>query len=277
MIRSDAPSLLPEQLIAELFTRPVLASSIPTRVATIVHTASRSVRVPKMGDRASAAWVNELEEIPTSTPKFGDLEVVPEKVAGLVPISNELRDDAGPEVQAIIGNQLVEATANALDKAFLTKLNKPAPQGLASITPTTVTVDQIDKLATYVDVAGTAIDKRAPITSWLMSPATRTKLLTIVGAVSTVTAGAFVDLNRDARAATTTQLEGAEIIVSDLIPANTVWAIPRSRVLAVVRKDVEVRTSEHALWGRDGLSLRSVMRVGFGVTDPAAVVKISQT
>lgn len=277
---SAQPLLTPAQ-VEELFVRPVLTQSIAGRVCTIVRTDSRWVTIPMMKSGPAATWVEELQEIPTSDASFSSLTITPSKVAGLVPMSNEADEDSGGAVGELIGQRLTLETVRALDEAFLTAVAAPAPQGIASLPttpgdPNSVTTvnggtNVFTTLDAFVKTVADADDRQTPISAWVMNPDTRTKLATIKAAT-----GSNTYLLSDANAQPSYRtIEGAPVITSSHVPADVVWGIPSSRCVMVIRNDVKVEQSGHALWSRDGMSIRSKMRVGYGFTDPTALVKIT--
>lgn len=279
---SAQPLLTPAQ-VEDLFVRPVLTQSIAGRVSTVIRTASKWVTIPMMTSGPMASWVEELQEIPTSDASFSSLTITPSKVAGLVPMSNEADDDSNGDAVELIGDRLTLDTVRALDQAFLTTVAAPAPQGIATLPTTTgqagsVTVinggnNVFTTLDAFVKAVADADDRQTPITAWVMHPDTRTKLALIKAAT-----GSNTYLLSDANTQPTYRtIEGAPVITSSYVPVDVVWGIPASRCVMVVRKDVAVEVSPHSLWSRDGLSIRSKMRVGFGFTDPSAIVKITTT
>lgn len=272
-------ALFTPERIDSLLTNPVLTQSVAARVSTIIRTRSKSVSIPQMDTGVTATWVDELQEIPISTPTFKSFTVIPRKVGNLVPVSAESIDDADPDIVALIGTQLVDAMVKGVDAAFLSSVTDEAeapfaPSGLTSITPTEVQVgaDGFTHFTPFVEVASMAEHRNVPITAWIMSPATRAQILTRESLVATAP---FVDPPAASRARTVRTIEGGQIIPSDHVPDDVIWAIPASRVLMVVRRDVTLARSDHSLFGRDGVSLRSIMRVGFGFPEPSAIVKMT--
>lgn len=278
---SAQPLLTPAQ-VESLFVQPMLAQSIAGRVCTVIRTESKWVTIPRMTSGPTASWVEELQEIPTSDASFDSITINLGKLAGLVPVSNEADADSGGEVGQIIGDRLVLDSVRGVDAAFLTQLPAPAPQGLASLPVTgngAVTVvnggtNVFTTLDTFVGAVADAEDRQAPITAWIMSPATRTKLATIKAANGSNT---YLLTDSDPTRPSYRTIEGIPVYTSAAIPNGTVWGIPGSRAVMVLRNRVEVEVSEHALWSRDGFSIRSKARLGFGFTDPSSLIKITTT
>lgn len=267
------PILRPAE-IEDLFILPVLARGIAGQACDVIRTAAPVVTIPMMTATPTAAWVAELAEIPTSEASFAEVSIVPKKVAGLVPISEETTQDSARDVFKLIGDRLIEHTAFRVDEALFTAQPAPAPTGLAALTGV-ATAEAENALAlvdTFVGLAATAEDRGAPITAWVMNPATRTALATIKAFNGSA---AYLLDNAQGRRT----IEGAPILCTSLVPEGTVWAIPKTRLAMVVHPaaDADIDVSEHALFTRDGWMVRSRMRVGFGCTDPTALTKITVT
>jgi len=266
--------LLTGDQIEDLFVRPVVNTSVAGRVCTIIRTNSHRVSVPSMAKGPTATWVEELQEIPTSDVSFSSVVIEPRKIAGIVPLSSEAQDDTSADIAGLIGERLTVETTKGVDAAFLTKMPAPAPEGLAALEGMTVVNggdNVFSTLDAFVEAVANADDAGTPITSWVMSPDTRTKLATIKAAT-----GSNTYLLSDANVQPSYRtIEGAPVITSSHIPEGVVYGIPRNRALMVIRRDVTVETSQHSLWTRDGISVRSIMRIGFGFTDPASIVKIT--
>lgn len=268
---SAGPILTPAQ-IEDLFLLPVLARSVAGRVCDVIRSTSPTVTVPRITSTPSAEWVEELQEIPVSDASFDAVTITPKKVAGLVIVSSEARDDTAGDLFRIIGDRLVDHSAYKTDQALFTTQAAPAPAGiaaLAGVTTATATGDYaLPDVA--VDVAARAADQGAPITAWVANPATRTGL----GTIKTGDGGPYLFTpGPDGEYA----LQGAPLIVSSLIPEGTVWAIPKTRLLMVIKPSTEadIDISEHSYFTRDGVAVRSKMRVGFGCIDPSAITKIT--
>lgn len=267
------PILRPAE-IEDLFILPVLARGIAGQACDVIRTAAPVVTIPMMTTTPTAAWVSELAEIPTSEASFAEVSIVPKKVAGLVPISEETTQDSARDVFKLIGDRLIEHTAFRVDEALFTAQPAPAPTGLAALTDvaTATAENPLSLVDTFVGLAATAEDRGAPISSWVMNPATRTELATLKA--YTGSSAYLLDSTQGRRT-----IEGAPILTTSLVPAGTVWAIPKTRLVMVVHPaaDADIDVSEHALFTRDGWMIRSRMRVGFGCTDPAAITKITVT
>ena len=75
---------------------------------------------PKMTGGASFTWIStEGDNAAPSQPTFGQVKLTEKKGMALVPISNDLRRNSNLETERIVRDDMVRATANAEDIAFL--------------------------------------------------------------------------------------------------------------------------------------------------------------
>lgn len=56
---------------------------------------------------------------------------------------------------------------------------------------------------------------------------------------------------------------------------HIVWGIPKAQSIVVIRKDATVVSDASVYFSSDRTAVRATLRVGFGFTYPAAVIKIT--
>jgi Phage capsid family len=61
------------------------------------------------------------------------------------------------------------------------------------------------------------------------------------------------------------------------IADGIVWGIPKPHSIVVIRQNASVVTDTSVYFTSDGVAVRATLRVGFGFTYPAAVVKVNIT
>ena len=66
------------------------------------------------------------------------------------------------------------------------------------------------------------------------------------------------------------------LIVAPQLTAGTAYAVDNSAVIAVVRRDATVETSDAPHWSSDRISVRTTMRAAWGFADPARVVRMTK-
>ncbi len=264
--------LLPDQHGA-LVVQPAIDASIFARIATTVTTSSTEYRIPIVSADPTAAWVAEGAEITPSDPTLQELVVAPSKVAGLTIISRELADDSDPAAAQVVGDGLARDIARRIDQAAFAGLAAPAPAGLSTLSGTQAYVNA--GAFSNLDFAAQAISKAetvgATVTAFVTSPATALALATI----KTATGSNQPVLGADATSATSRQIIGVPMYVSQYVAANTLWAIDQSRVWLVVRDDTKVEADRSVYFTSDRVAVKATMRAGFGFVHPQAVVKVS--
>lgn len=78
-----------------------------------------SVKVPKITQGATAAYIGENANVTKSEEKTGQLTLSFKKLAALVPLSNDLIRYSSPSADSIVRDDMVRAIATREDKAFL--------------------------------------------------------------------------------------------------------------------------------------------------------------
>ena len=126
-----------------------------------------------------------------------------------------------------------------------------------------------------LDFAAEAISKAetvgATVTAFITSPATALALAKIKQS----TGSNQPVLGMDATAATSRQILGVPVHVSQYVAANTLWAIDSSRVWLVVRDDPKVEADRSVFFTSDRVAVKATMRAGFGFVHPQSVVKVT--
>jgi len=265
---------LTAQQIHEMIVLPVQSQSVALQVCTRVPISKTSIRLPKIVSDGTAAWVEEGAAIPVGVTGADEDEVTPKKVAAIREITSELAEDSSPAAAKQVGDALVRAISVEIDRAFFGPVQpSPAPAGLRSI-GTGVNALVLPKAFTNVDVFSAAIahgkDVGAEVTSFVTSPAWALELSTLKDGSGSQRGLLQPDPTQPSR----NVIAGVPIITSPFVEAGDVWAIPASRTFGVVRKDAHVESSEHFLWANDSISVRGIMRVAFGFTDPASISRI---
>ena len=265
---------LTSEQIHSLIVTPVRNLSVAMQVCEQIDITETSIRIPRITNDGSAAWVVEGGAIPMSEASADEIDATPAKVAGLRTISRELAADSSPAAQQVVGDGLVAAIADSLDAAFFgPTLASPAPAGLRSIGATANQV-VLPKTILNVDAMQAAIahgkDVGAPVTAFVTSPALALELATIKDSSGSQRGL----LQPDPTVPDRNVVGGVPILTSKYVEAGDIWAIARSRTFAVIRKQAEVEASEHFLWNTDQISVRGIMRATFAFTDPASISRI---
>jgi len=258
---------------SKLVVQPALVASVFAQVATTVTTPSARYRIPIVAADPTAAWVAEGAEIAPSDPTLQELVVQPAKVAGLTIVSRELADDSNPAASQVVGQGLARDIARRIDQAAFAGLAAPAPAGLNTLTGIQTYVNA--SAFASLDFAAQAISKAetvgATVTAFVTSPATALALATI----KTASGSNQPVLGTDATSATGRRILGVPLLVSQFVPANTLWAVDSSRMWLVVRDDAKVEADRSVFFTSDRVAVKATMRAGFGFVHPAALVKVT--
>lgn len=272
-----APLLRPDQ-IADLLILPTLAASVAAQAASVVHIGSSSLRIPRVKQDPSAAWVSEGEEIPASDAVLDEIEVTPKKLAGLTIISSELAADSSPEATRSIGAGLVRDLARKLDAAFLGTNAGNANQAtglqdVAGVTEiaTTATGDYVAPELLVQAISATE-QQGTTITAWIAHPNDVAELSTIRTVIGT-NFPPIVGIGDTAPGQRS--IYGIRLLSSPHVTAGTIWGIPGDRVNLVVRKNAEVTTDKSAFFTSDRVAVRAIMRAEFAYPHPEAITKIT--
>lgn len=262
-----AGAILPEGTTG-LIVKPVTELALPfqTALATYVPTSTHNLVIPIVDEDAAAEWTAEGQEIVIGEPVLSELEVIPGKVAGLVPVSREMAHDSNPAAQQVVGDSLARSIVRKVNAAFVGNLAAPAPKGLGSIVPTVLT-GTLDNLDVVLRAKAAIKSAGGTPTGILTSPDTALVLATLKEAT---------DSNRNLLEDAAT-VAGLPVFEHADVPAGTIWVLDSSRVYTTLREDVTVDVSEDAFFSSDRIGVRAIMRVGFGFPYPEAVVRIDAT
>jgi len=128
--RSDVATLIQEAYSHVLLDSAVAASSV-LQAFPSVNMGSKLTHLPVLATLPTAGWVTEsstdpLAVKPTSKVQWSDLTLSAEEVAVIVPVHENVLDDATVDVITEITQRGGEAIGAALDAAVLFGVNKPA-------------------------------------------------------------------------------------------------------------------------------------------------------
>lgn len=266
--------ILPETY-AQLILEPALAKSVATQpqVSTVIRTGSHATQIPVLTDDVTSVWLAEGAEITPSDATFNKITVTPSKCAALTLISSELADDSNPQAAQLVGDSIARDLAKSMDAAYFGALAAPAPSGLGALTGVS-TVDAGSawaNLDAFIEASSIAETHGAEVTAYVANPATALALAKVrEGSTSNRPL-----LGVDPSAPTTRVINGVPLIVSPNVADGVVWAMPKDRVMTVVRTQGDVKISEDFAFSKDMLAIRGIMRIGFGFPAPSSIVKIS--
>jgi len=171
--RANTSSILSPEDVVALLVRPAIDGSIVGKIATLVTTASPSVRFPVVQTDPTAAWTLEGQEIGPSDMAITEVVASPSKLAGLVVASSELlADSIDGSASAILGAGLARDLSRRMDEAFFAGMAAPAPAGLAQLVGYSAVAapPAWRELDPFSEAAGAVEAESAALTAWVLAP-----------------------------------------------------------------------------------------------------------
>lgn len=116
---SEGGALVPENLSSEII--PLLRDSANVRAlgARSIPLPNGNLTIPRQTGGANFSWVGENEKITASKPALGALRLSAKKLAGLIPISNEMIRYANLSADRWVRDELIEGVAEKEDNTAL--------------------------------------------------------------------------------------------------------------------------------------------------------------
>ncbi|MCQ4365834.1 phage major capsid protein [Mycobacterium gordonae] len=271
---SGGASILTPEEVGALVIRPLMETSVAAQVSTVVPTNSHDFRVPIVSADPTAAWTAEGAEITASDPTITEVLVTPRKLAGLTVISNELAADSSPAALQVVGDGLVRDLKRKLDAAYFGNTTTNGPSGLLSLSSTAIDAGDAWTNLDWAEAAKSAAETvHTTLTAFVASPATALALAEL----KEQTGSNKALLGSDPTQPTSRVIAGLPLYTSPAIADGIVWGIPQAHSIFVVRQDATVVTDTSVYFTSDRVAVRATLRIGFGFTYPAAVVKVAIT
>jgi HK97 family phage major capsid protein len=126
---ADGGYLVPEELRSEVF-RILPDFSVMRRVARVIPMQTNSLKLNSLTARPVAYWTAEYASKSTTSAEFAQVELVPNDLVCLLPVSEQLLADANISMVQFIVELFAEAIALAEDKAFFTGSGSGQPRGI---------------------------------------------------------------------------------------------------------------------------------------------------
>lgn len=226
------------------------------------------MRVPFVSADATAAIVKEGDDITPATPTLDEVAFNTVKFAILTKMSNEAF--ASNAATNLISVSAQRAVTGAIDNLMLNNTaTEGQPTGLLNTTGISTVTEQIsDNLDPLLDLLGTIGDEGGQPTALTMSFGTWAKLLKLKDSTKR---GLVADRVADAP---TPSLFGVPVVLNQRTPADTILAVDSSVVFAAASQ-IEVARDSSYYFGSDSTALRITARVGFGVSFPERIGKVT--
>lgn len=195
----DGGFLVPDQYSAELIGLLRPASVVRALGARILPMPNGNLLIPKIASGSSAAYIGENNNIGSTGPTFGQIQLTARKLAAICPISNDLIRYASPQADLVVRDDLIASIAQAEDAAFIRDDGTGnAPKGLrywAGNTPTMTGTPDIAKITTDLAILETYLlsaNVRMMTPGWIMAPRVANYLASLRNA--TTSAYAFPEM-----------------------------------------------------------------------------------
>ena len=122
--------LVPEELRSEVF-RVLPNMTVMRNIARVLPMASNSLKLNSLNARPVAYWTAEYASKSTTSADFGQVELSPNDLVCLLPVSHQLLADANINLVSFIIELFAEAIGLAEDKAFFTGVGTTQPRGIS--------------------------------------------------------------------------------------------------------------------------------------------------
>jgi HK97 family phage major capsid protein len=245
--RSEVSTLI-EEAYSHVLLDAAVASSSVLQAFPQVNMGTKLIHMPVLGTLPTASWVSETEDKSTAEVTWKDLTLVAEEIAVIIPVHENVLDDATVDVLTEITTRGGEAIGKVLDKAVLFGVNKPASWVSDDLLSASVAASQtvgndtgdanVDDLVGTVNQAARAIAADGLVPDTLLAP------LTLRYDVANIRDGLGAPIFRDE------QFGGFKTVFN----RNGAWdpvdcelfIVDSSRVRIGVRQDIQVKLLDQA-------------------------------
>jgi HK97 family phage major capsid protein len=139
--RSDVSTLI-EEAYSHVFLEAAVAGSAALTALPNVNMGTKTTHLPVLATLPQAGWVTEGDAKPTSEIRWKDLTMVAEEIAVIIPVHENVIDDATVPILTDIARLGGQAIGKKLDEAVLWGRQKPASWTSAALYPAAVAAGQ---------------------------------------------------------------------------------------------------------------------------------------
>ena len=239
-----------------------------------------TLTIPTIASKPITQWGSEQAQKATSSMTFGSLTLTPYRLAAIVPITTELRDDSPFNIVQIVTKALGEAIAKSEDLAFATGNGTGRPTGITAYT-----------MASVVNALNTLTFDHFSNAYWRMPQAYRSNAVWImngrtISALATIKDSQNRPLLLESGIITepgTPAIKGRPVLEQNDLPSASIYFIDLSQYFVADKGGVKIDISEEAtvagynLWERNMLAIRCEERVDGELATTRAGVQISNT
>lgn len=159
---SDNTALVYYQNMASEFVDYLRPLTIMGRIAGL-RRVPFNIKVPRQTTGSTVGWVGETSPKPVSSLIFDQLSLGHSKIAGIIPISDELLRFSSPAVEQIIRNDLADAIAVYMDRDFV----DPTKAIVTNVSPASITNGVTPTVASGTTAAALRLDLQTTLNLFL--------------------------------------------------------------------------------------------------------------
>lgn len=141
---------VPEEFYGRVIEKMSATPSI-RKLATVIPMNSDKMNIPVEGNEMSFYWPTENNAITASDPTFGEVELTPNLLAGLVKMSRQLVEDSGVNILDYLARIIARGLIKEEDSKFTGGSGTGQPKGFRQYT-VTQTDSQAGATLAYTDV-----------------------------------------------------------------------------------------------------------------------------
>lgn len=297
--RADVSSLIQDAYASDFLAHATKTSAVLSAFPT-KNMGTKTTNLPVLATKPHAGWVAESAtdaagKKPTAKVTWANKTLVAEELAVIIPVHENVIDDATVDVVADITRTGAEAIAFALDAAVIFGIHKPSTWASDSLFQSATDAGQVfgvGDTGTVDDLAGTFL-QAAEALSDLYDPTTvlarrglRYRLANLRATTGEPIFMASMSQNPGASdqihglnlhwvSGTVDDGSGGDTLVWDPEEAEAI-VVDRSRVIIGVRQDIQVKFLDQAMVGnvslaeRDMVALRFKARFAYALGDNVA-------
>lgn len=273
---------------ADFFFDKLSAQAVAVQIARVIRTDKRELNIPRLTTDAGAKWANEGDDLSTSDPATDTITAVPRKLAALVTVSNEVRDDSEPAVLEMLGESMARSIALSLDKGvFEGSGTAPEIRGLKNTTgiqsvsmgANGATPTNLDAFATALELLDTAnAGERRFIAMHPRTWGTLARIKEASGSAKPV-------LVSDPTGGITRSLYGVPVLLTSqlsitetqgtAVNASSAYVLDADQLVLVMRSDLQLEVDRSVSFRTDQSVVRAIARADFVVANASGVVRIT--
>lgn len=173
--RAEVSTLIQENYSDTLLNGAAAASTVLSAFPT-VNMGTQTTNLPVLATLSTADWVSETEAKPTSEVTWANKTLVAEEIAVIIPVHENVLDDATTDILTEITNDAARAIGKKLDEAVLFGLDKPASWTssdlLAAAVAASQTFEVVDGAANANDLHGAIVQAAGSVAEAGYNPET---------------------------------------------------------------------------------------------------------